>query len=48
MNFQIPWDSISKLDMSLTDGSELKGAFMQDETLSKGGSPYAITVNELK
>lgn len=102
MNRQIQWDSISKLDMSLTNGSELKGAFVQDESaagsggdgyanltidsgstwvvtgnstlgtltnsgtikdangktvtikdalskiLSKGGSPYAITVNELK
>lgn len=38
----VQWDSISKLDMNLTDGSELKGAFAQDESAAgNGGDGYA-------
>ena len=36
------WDSISKLDFYLTQGSALKGAFVQDESCAgEGGDSYA-------
>lgn len=42
MEGDVQWDSISQLDMYLTEGSTLKGAFVQDESAAgDGGSGYA-------
>lgn len=42
MEGDVIWDSISKLDFYMTDGSSLKGAFVNDESWAgDGGSGYA-------
>lgn len=41
MQGNVIWDSISTLDFYLTEGSELKGAFIQDETYAgEGGDGF--------
>ena len=42
MNGDIIWDSISQLDLYMTEGSSLKGAVVQDESCAgNGGSGYS-------
>ena len=42
MNGDIIWDSISQLDLYMTEGSSLKGAVVQDESCAgSGGSGYS-------
>ena len=42
MEGNVIWDSISQLDFYMTDGSTLKGAFVNDETYAgNGGDGYA-------
>ena len=42
MEGNVIWDSISELDFYMTDGSTLKGAFVDDETdAGNGGNGYA-------
>jgi len=47
MQGDIIWDSISTLDFKISDGSTLKGAFVQDESnAGNGGSGYAnVTID---
>jgi len=47
MQGNIIWDSISKLDFSMSNGSVLTGAFVQDESnAGDGGSGYAnVTID---
>ncbi len=47
MQCDIIWDSISTLDFKISDGSTLKGAFVQDESnAGNGGSGYAnVTID---
>ena len=47
MQGDIIWDSISKLDFHMSDGSVLTGAFVQDESnAGSGGSGYAnVTID---
>ncbi|MBO6308096.1 MAG: hypothetical protein J6I76_11195 [Oribacterium sp.] len=42
MEGNVIWDSISELDFYMTEGSTLKGAFVDDESdAGNGGSGYA-------
>lgn len=47
MQGDVIWDSISKLDFNMSDGSVLTGAFVQDESnAGNGGSGYAnVTID---
>lgn len=48
MNGDVIWDSVSMLDFYMTEGSSLKGAFINDETYAgSGGDGYcSLYINE--